>query len=75
MGVPVYFATTGVQRMRVQQREDGMSIDQIVLSPSTYMGLSPGITKNDATILPEAGVASGPPPPSGIDEIVVHARA
>jgi len=75
MGAPVYFTTTGVQRIRVQQREDGISLDQIVLSPSTYMGRAPGGTKNDATILPEAGVASGPPPPPGIDEIVVHAQS
>ena len=25
---PVYFATTGTQKMRVQTREDGLSIDQ-----------------------------------------------
>ena len=60
-GIPVYFATTGVQRIRVQQREDGVSIDQIVLSPSTYLDVAPGSAKNDATILPEAGVASGTP--------------
>ena len=29
----VYFATTGTQRMRVQTREDGLSIDQIQLIP------------------------------------------
>ena len=58
-GIPIYFATTGVQRVRVQQREDGLSIDQIVLSPTTYRTTSPGLAKNDATILPEAGVASG----------------
>jgi hypothetical protein len=74
-GDPVYFSTTGVQRIRVQQREDGISLDQIVLSPSTYLNSAPGGTKNDATILPEAGVASGTPPPPGIDEIVVHAKS
>ena len=30
---PVYFATTGTQRMRIQTREDGLSIDQIQLIP------------------------------------------
>jgi endonuclease/exonuclease/phosphatase family metal-dependent hydrolase len=34
-GEPVYFATTGTQKMRVQTREDGLSIDQIVLAPAT----------------------------------------
>jgi len=32
---PVYFATTGTQRMRVQTREDGLSIDQIQLIPKS----------------------------------------
>jgi endonuclease/exonuclease/phosphatase family metal-dependent hydrolase len=31
--VPVYFAATGTQKLRVQTREDGMSIDQIRLTP------------------------------------------
>jgi endonuclease/exonuclease/phosphatase family metal-dependent hydrolase len=33
VGAPVYFATTGTQKMRVQTREDGLSIDQISLTP------------------------------------------
>jgi hypothetical protein len=37
--------------MRIQQREDGLSIDQIVLSPDTYLSASPGPTKHDRTIL------------------------
>jgi hypothetical protein len=52
MGPVVYFATTGTQRIRIQQREDGISIDQIVLSPSTYLNSSPGALKNDTRILP-----------------------
>ena len=32
-GEPIYFATTGTQTLRVQTREDGLSIDQIVLAP------------------------------------------
>ena len=35
LGPLVYFATTGTQKIRVQTREDGLSIDQIVLSPSS----------------------------------------
>ncbi len=53
MGPLVYFATTGPQTIRVQQREDGVSIDQIVLSSATYLNASPGALKNDTTILPK----------------------
>ncbi|HEY2905522.1 MAG TPA: endonuclease/exonuclease/phosphatase family protein, partial [Vicinamibacterales bacterium] len=38
--------------LRLQQREDGVRIDQVVLSPSTYLATSPGTTKRDTTILP-----------------------
>jgi phosphatidylserine/phosphatidylglycerophosphate/cardiolipin synthase-like enzyme len=58
LGPAVRFSTSGVQRIRIQQREDGVSIDQIVLSPSRYLATPPGAAKNDSTILREAGVAS-----------------
>ncbi len=51
-GPLVYFAVTGPQTVRVQQREDGVSIDQIVVSASAYLAVAPGAPKNDATILP-----------------------
>jgi endonuclease/exonuclease/phosphatase family metal-dependent hydrolase len=38
---PVYFAATGTQRLRVQTREDGMSIDQIRLTPQGAAALPP----------------------------------
>lgn len=41
LGPVVYFASTGTQRLRVQTREDGLSVDQIVLSPSTYLTSAP----------------------------------
>jgi phosphatidylserine/phosphatidylglycerophosphate/cardiolipin synthase-like enzyme len=63
MGPLVYFATTGEQRMRVQTREDGFTIDQIVLSPERYLTSSPGLLKNDTTILAESGGGTEPPPP------------
>ena len=64
-GPLVKFATTGQQTIRIQMREDGMNIDQIVLSPQTYLSNSPGVFKNDTVILPRAGgVASAPPPPA-----------
>lgn len=51
LGPLVYFATTGTQTLRVQRREDGISIDQIVLSSSKYLTTAPGAAKNDTTIL------------------------
>ena len=40
------------QYMVIQTREDGVSIDQIVLSAEKYLTTRPGAAKNDATILP-----------------------
>lgn len=57
-GPHIVFATSGQQKLRVQNREDGFHIDQIVLSPSTYLSSAPGANKNDSTIL------IGPPPSS-----------
>jgi endonuclease/exonuclease/phosphatase family metal-dependent hydrolase len=47
----IYFAASGTQKIRVQNREDGLSIDQIVLSPVLYRSAAPGANKNDDTIL------------------------
>ena len=47
LGSPIYFQTTGTHTIRVQTREDGLSIDQIVLSPQTYLSTAPGKTVND----------------------------
>jgi len=52
MAAPIYFETTGPQRLRVQTREDGFSIDELVLSPGRYLTQSPGALKNDTTIVP-----------------------
>jgi hypothetical protein len=52
LAAPLYFATSGPQTIRVQVREDGLSLDQIVLSAETYLTTSPGAFKNDTTILP-----------------------
>lgn len=51
LGPLIYFQTGGVQRLRVQTREDGLSIDQVVLSPSRFLTSAPGALKNDTTIL------------------------
>jgi hypothetical protein len=50
---PIYFERTGVQTLRIQQREDGLSIDQIVISPVQYVAERPGLLKNDETIVPK----------------------
>ena len=49
----ITFSTGGAKTLRVQTREDGTYIDQIVLSPRTYLTTAPGPLKNDATILPK----------------------
>jgi phosphatidylserine/phosphatidylglycerophosphate/cardiolipin synthase-like enzyme len=68
LGSNIYFAVDGTQRVRVQQREDGAIVDEIVLSPDTYISTPPGPRDNDATILPAnsgSGSPPPPPPPSG----------
>jgi hypothetical protein len=51
LGQPIYFAASGPQRIRIQKREDGVGIDQVVLSSATYLNSRPGATNNDNTIL------------------------
>ena len=51
-GAPVVFATSGPHTIRIQYREDGISIDQIVLSAARYMTAAPGAARNDTTIVP-----------------------
>ena len=55
LGTVVYVASTGTHTMRIQVREDGLSLDQVVLSPATYLTSAPGATKNDGTILTGGG--------------------
>jgi hypothetical protein len=52
LGPALRFETGGVQTIRIQAREDGVSIDEIVLSPGTYLNRAPGAARNDTTILP-----------------------
>jgi hypothetical protein len=51
MGPDIYFGRSGPQTIRVQIKEDGMSIDQIVLSAGKYLTASPGALRNDTKIL------------------------
>jgi hypothetical protein len=48
---PVYFATSGMHTIRLQAREDGARIDQIVISSRTYAARRPGLTQADTTIV------------------------
>jgi regulation of enolase protein 1 (concanavalin A-like superfamily) len=49
----VTFPTTGTRTLRVQVREDGVQLDQIVLSPGRYLNAAPGGVTNDSTIVPK----------------------
>ena len=56
------FATTGTHTLRIQTREDGVQIDQVVLSPASYLTTAPGQASNDATILPRSAPSTAPLP-------------
>ena len=62
-GEDVWFATTGTQTLRLQQREDGIIIDQIVVSPTMFYSQRPGLPKGDSTIYIESANPNPPPPP------------
>jgi phosphatidylserine/phosphatidylglycerophosphate/cardiolipin synthase-like enzyme len=72
LGPDVYFAESGPQTIRVQRREDGISIDQIILSPASFLRQTPGAAKADATIYPEYS-GDDPPPGGGDGEQVLYA--
>ena len=59
LGPLVYFAQPGTHTLRVQQREDGLSIDQIVLSPVSHLAVAPGTTKSDQTLTERNRVGDG----------------
>ncbi len=50
-GANVRFKSTGTHTIRVQLRESGFEIDQIVLSPHTYLTAAPGSRTSNHTIL------------------------
>jgi PKD repeat protein len=53
LDAPIYFNSDGMQRIRIQQRQDGARIDQIVISADRFASAMPGLLKNDTTIVPE----------------------
>src|ERR1043165_4123618 len=73
LGPTISFQTSGLQTMRIQTREDGISIDQIVLSSYGYLFSSPGLLKNDNTILQSTVAAALPPPPNQAPQVSISA--
>ena len=66
LGSLVYFGTTGTQKIRIQTREDGLSIDQIILSPSSYLQTAPPVPPTSAPAPePEPEPAPAPAPSTG----------
>ena len=62
----VEFSSGTTHTIRVQTREDGVQIDQVVLSPAAYLSSAPGTVSNDTKILAKASTvtaATSPPPP------------
>jgi hypothetical protein len=47
----VRFPSSSTETIRIQTREDGLDIDQIVLSPSTYFDAAPGSATRDTTVV------------------------
>jgi probable HAF family extracellular repeat protein len=45
------FTTSGPHTIRIQVREDGAQIDQVVLSPSKYLNNPPGALRDDQTVV------------------------
>ena len=57
----IRFAANGTHTLRIQTREDGVQIDQAVLSAVTYLTTPPGPVTSDTTIVPKP-VATLPAP-------------
>jgi len=70
LGTPVRFATPGPHTIRIQPREDGFSLDQIVLSSVRYLTSTPGPLKQATTVLPRSD-GSGDTPGT-LAEIFLH---
>jgi hypothetical protein len=51
IGAPITFTVSGTQTLRLQPREDGLLVDQIVISADRFTTAAPGAPKNDTTIV------------------------
>lgn len=56
----VRFASSGSHTLRIQTREDGVQIDQVVLSALAYLTNSPGLVSRDTKIVAKPIAASTP---------------
>lgn len=59
-GVTLRFPDGGPQTIRIQTREDGVSVDTVVLSSEKYRTARPGAAKNDSTRMHHQGPWIGP---------------
>ena len=59
LGPIVYFAVAGTQTVRVQPREDGISIDQIILSPVKFLAAKPDRLQT-VTVAPTTTTTTAP---------------
>jgi PKD repeat protein len=55
LAAPIYFNSDGTQTIRIQQREDGVQIDQVVVSATEHFLDAPGLKRGDSTIVPLFG--------------------
>jgi hypothetical protein len=55
---PIYFNQDGLQTIRIQQREDGARIDQVVISANAFFDSAPGAGKADTTLVPRFPAAA-----------------
>jgi hypothetical protein len=61
----ITFAESGTKTIRIQTREDGVEIDQVVLSAERFFSGRPGATKNDTRILTSTAAPAPVPSPVG----------
>jgi hypothetical protein len=56
----VQFVAGGRHTLRLQLREDGTQVDQVVLTPASSGAAAPGSIRDDRTVLAASPVATGP---------------
>lgn len=57
----VTFSGSGTHTLRIQTREDGVRLDQVVLSPATYLSVVPGQRSGDSTIIAKPVIPTATP--------------
>ena len=55
----IRFATSGTHTLRIQTREDGVQLDQVVISPAAFLSSPPGAVINDSTIVSKSVSSTG----------------